>query len=216
MSFTNEVNLKSRMWVALQELSRSEPLTRMAEHACRLWVALACMSRLELLTRMTEHASRLWVSLVFLQMRTTDENGWTCIQRVSHSSVFECIRITDDRMDDAFSLWVALQHVSRSEPLTGTVNIHLACELLSLLLVFESNWMRIGDHPSSLWVALSNVWADQNHWWEWWTWIQPVSCSPIFESWSESLTRMGEHTSSLWVALQSLNWLEPLMRMGEN
>ena len=181
------------MWVALQELSRAEPLTRMAEHACRLWVALACMSRLELLTRMTEHASRLWVSPVFLQMRTTDENGWTCIQRVSHSSVFECIRITDDRMDDAFSLWVALQHVSRSEPLTGTVNIHLACELLSLQIEWELVTIHPvcellspmfeqirttdenGEHGSSLWVALPSLRADQNHWQEW------VNTHPVCE-----------------------------------
>ena len=108
----------SRLWVTFQCLSRSEPL-RTAVHVFRLWVALQCLTwrRSKTLTRITEYVSSEWVTLqclssseslmsmhpaceslspVFQQIRTTDENGWICIQRVSQSPEFEHIRITDE------------------------------------------------------------------------------------------------------------------------
>ena len=100
-----------------QCLSRSEPLTRMrmAEHTSSLWVPLQHLSRSEPLTRMTEHTSSLWV--VWADHKTTDGNGWTHIQLVSHSPVFEQIRTMIGMSEHTSSLWVTLQCLSRSEPL---------------------------------------------------------------------------------------------------
>ena len=95
-----------RMWVALQDLSRleplrrhasrrwvtlniyAEPLMRMGGHPSRKWVTFQCLSRSEPLTRMDsdEPTQRASPSPIHEQIRTTDENGWTPIQAVSHLS----------------------------------------------------------------------------------------------------------------------------------
>ena len=91
-------------------------------------------------------------SLVFEPI-TTDKNGWKSIQGVSPSSVFEQIRTWQE--------WL---------------NTYQACE------------------------SLSGVWADQNHWQEWLNtsskWV-PLLC------WSRSkpLTRMAEYASRMWVSI---------------
>ena len=143
--FTNEVYWKtSRMWVALKELSRLEPLTRLAEHASRLWVTLDIWADWNHWREWLNTHPGSECSPVFERMRTTDKNGWTSIQRVS-----------------------ALQCLIRSEPL-----------------------IRMGEHPSSLWVSLQCL------------------------SRSEPLMRTHQHPSSSWVNLQCLSRSEPLTRMG--
>ena len=61
LTITSELCSLSRMWVPLQCLSRSGPLMRMVKHASSLWVACWCLIRSELLTRIAEHVSSLWV-----------------------------------------------------------------------------------------------------------------------------------------------------------
>ena len=164
----------SSLWVPpLQCLSRSDALTRTAEHSSRMWVRLQCLSRSDSLTRMAEH--RMWVLFnvwtdhihrpewlntlhhsgceslsVFKQITSTDQNGWTFIQRVSSSPVFEQTRFTDkkgwppiqlvspssvfeqfrstDQNNWTSRVWVPLQCLSRSGPLTTE---HLGCKSIS-------------------------------------------------------------------------------------
>ena len=52
------------------------------------------LRRSEPLTKMAEHASRVWVSPMFEQIRTTEENDWTHVQIVSLS--FEQIRNSEN------------------------------------------------------------------------------------------------------------------------
>ena len=59
------------------------------------------------LLRWIGNISRMWVALNE-QIRTTDENGWTPIQRVSPSPVSEQIRTTDENG------WTPIQDVSPS------------------------------------------------------------------------------------------------------
>jgi hypothetical protein len=94
----------SSEWVALQSLSRSELLMRVA--ACPV-----C----ELLTGFWANQNHWWewlntlqtvsCSLVFEQIRTTDVNGWTCIQRVSYSVCAD--QNINENGQFAYSLWVS-------------------------------------------------------------------------------------------------------------
>ena len=143
---------------------------RTGEHPFREWVALPCHG----LSGSTDENG--WTRIqtvsrspVFERIITTDENGWTCIQTVSCSSLFEWIRTTD-----------------------------------------ENGWKHIQSVSSSLYMT------DKNHWRERVTrCIQYVSRFPCLRG-SWPLTRMGEHVSSMWVALPCLRRLGPLMRKGEH
>ena len=77
--------------------------------------------------------------------QTTDKNGWTCIQRVSCSPVFEQIRTTDENVLTRVQQ-VSFSSVRRSE----------------LLTKMGEHW-----HPESELPVLSSVWVDQNHWQKW-------------------------------------------------
>ena len=142
----------SRMWVALQ-LSRLEPLTRMAKHVSRVWVAC---------------------SPVFEQIRTTNENVWPHIQVVSCSPVL--MRTTNEKGKTS-RMWVALQWLSRLEPLTRKTYI----QRVSYSSVFELTkstdkncWTHIQQVSYSPVFELMRT-ADENGW----TYIQEVSHSPI-------------------------------------
>ena len=67
-------------------------LRRMGEHAFSVWVALQYLSRSEPLMTSIQLVS---YSPVFEQIWTTDEKGWTSIQQVSCSLVFKQIQTTD-------------------------------------------------------------------------------------------------------------------------
>ena len=106
---TGMVDHASSLWVAL---CKSELLMRMVEHVFSLWVLSGlwpdqnhwlewlnmhpeCKSLSSVWSeqnqsqmRVAEHTSREWVSSIE-QIKATDENGWTCIQVVSYSSMFE-------------------------------------------------------------------------------------------------------------------------------
>ena len=72
---------------------------------------------------------------------TTNENGWTNIQYVSCSPLFEEIR------------WEWL-------------NTHLVSELLFSVWEDQNHWWEwLNTHPEC--ELLFIVWSDQNHWWEW-------------------------------------------------
>ena len=138
-------------------------------------------------------------SAVFEQIRLTDENGWTCVQSVSCSPVFQ----------HHWQEWL---------------NIHPGCESLQCFSWWES-LTRMAEHTSRLWVALvfeqmrpteENCWtcvqwvscypvfpADENHWSEWLN-MCPASELLFSVSTDEPLMRMAVHVFSLWVAPQCL------------
>ena len=88
------------LWVPLQCLSGSDPLTRNAEHSSSMWVPLQCLSTSHPspLTRRAEHPFSLWVPMFEqIWVTSTDQKGWTPtgIQRVSPSPVFEALSRSD-------------------------------------------------------------------------------------------------------------------------
>ena len=103
----------SRLWVPLLWLTGSEPLMRMGElYMHPVGGCLSCVSQDQ------NHWQEGWTciqtvsaSSVLDGIRTTDENGWTCIQAVSSSPVFNRIRII--RSSDE-SGWTPIQWVSCS------------------------------------------------------------------------------------------------------
>ena len=124
----------SRLWVALQCLSRWDPLTRMAEHPSSEWVTLHCLSRSDALTRMVEHPSRLWVALNFL----------------SRSDLLTRMA------EHPFSEWVVLWCLSRSDPLTRVAD-HPSSKWVTLQCLSRSElgwweWLSLAEHKSSMWV----------------------------------------------------------------
>ena len=90
--------------------------------------------------------------------------------------------------------------------------MHPGCELLSSLSWSEP-LMRMADMCPAC-ELLSSVWTYENHWWECWTCIQTVSCSPVFEL-IRTTDKNGWHPSRLWVSLHCLSWSEQLMRMAK-
>ena len=151
----------------LQWFSRSGPLMRMVEP----W-----------------HASRLCVySPVLEQIRSTDENYWTCIQQVSSLSVFEQIRSTDEN-GWTCRKWV---HSPVFEEIRTTDNSGTCIQEVSLL-----------------------YWADLNHWWGG---LNTHSASESLQclSRSEPLMRMAKHTSREWVHFLVFEQIRTLMRMAE-
>ena len=210
----------SSMWVTLQCLTISEPLMRTGEHASSEWVALQCLSESSKTLRLGENAFSLWATLQCLTrseplMRT---NGWTCIQYVSCSSVFE--------QNYWRNRWTLNQSVSFSSVFEDQnhwqewVNIHLlGCESLSSVWVNQNHWQKwMNTHPACELLSNESLWlpVDWNHWWEcinahpgceslssvtvfdWirttdknmWTYIQDVSHSQCLTV-SEPLTRMA-------------------------
>ena len=90
--------------------------------------------------------------------------------------------------------------------------MHPACESLST--AWQDPWQEpVNMHPGC--ECLSSVWQDQDDWWNWWTCIQHVSVSLVFDR-IRTTYENGEHASSLWVPLQCLRGPEPLMRTGEH
>ena len=181
------------MWVFLHCSSRSEWLEM--HPACESfstfqadwngWTSIKCVSSFP----------------VFVQIKTTDKKDWTCIQCVSPFPVFEQIRNTDKncwkmhpvceylfhflrrsealiRMAElASSMWVPLQCLDRSEPLTRILEcVHPECEFLS------------------------TVWSEPPTWTWAWTCIQFVSPSPLFVQ-----IRASKYASRVWVPLQCLS-----------
>ena len=139
-----------------------------------MWVTLQCLSRSELLIKMAEH-----VQLVSLQCLSRSESLTKVAEYIS-------------------SLWVALHHLNRLEPLMITCT---ACEsLFSVWATHENGWMHIQfvSHPPAF---------EKNHWWEWLN-ICPVceSLSSVWADqnyWQEWLS-LAEHISSEWVTFQCL------------
>ena len=171
----------SRMWVVLPCLSRSDPLMRIGEHMSRWCVALQCLSRSEFLIR------RGWTcvqavspSSMFEQIATTNKNGAKKhLQNVSSSPVFSGLELLTRMADHLSSLWAPLLFLSRSEPLTSN------------LICIQA-------------VSISSVSADQNYWQKCLNIVFRMWVPLQFFSRSEPLTRMVEHTpacescSSVW------------------
>ena len=172
------------MWVLLQCLTGSEPLTKMGEHASSEWVPLQCLTRLpernhwwewvimhpecECLsnvwldqTRMGEHASREWASL----QRLTRSEPLTRMDKHPES---ECSSVWPDQNHwqewVTSSEWVPLPCLTGQNHWPEWVNTSPACECLSCFTGSES-LTKLGEYISSLWVPFSH-WLDQNHWQE--------------------------------------------------
>ena len=225
------------LWVTLQYFSRSEPQTKMAEHAlrpvCELlfsiwadhnhwkndwtwnseWVALWCLNKLEPLTRMAEPISRLWVALRSLR----ELKSLTRMAEHHH---------------DIYSKWVALQCLSISRPLTRMSQYAFRTwASLQFFLSFSKweNWHK--------WLNISSGWAllqylsklkpltgmhyaseceffsqirtstDRNCW----TCIQDVSHTSVLDTVTDK-----NLMSSLWVTIQCLSRSKHLMWRPEH
>ena len=99
--------LKTRKWVPLQCLSRSEPLTSMTEHLSNMWAAFQCLSKSETLTRSSEYTSSRQVTLqcfsrsdplikwlilhlngIFLSLLTSQYSHWLIFLQSNDLAVF--------------------------------------------------------------------------------------------------------------------------------
>ena len=145
---TDENGLKWIQYVSSLWFSRSGPQWLNMHPDCVF--TLQSLSRSDLLMRIAEHASSKWVhSPVFEQIRSTDENGWTCRKWV-HSPVFQ-IRTTDNGgtcVQDVsllYRVWADLNHW------WGGFNTHSASESLQCLSGSEP-LMRMSEHTSREWV----------------------------------------------------------------
>ena len=175
----------------------------MTEHASRMWVPLwyfsvdqnhwqellnAHLASSESLTSVWENQNRWqeWLNLSSgseCLIKTTDENGWTCIQGMSLSKVsksepltrtseyasrkwvpFQCLERLKPLMrmtEHASSGWVACQCLRRSKPLTRMAE-HPVGELLFSVWGDQIYWQeRLNMHLES--ESLSNVSAYLNH-----------------------------------------------------
>ena len=98
----------------IQLVSPSEPLMK---HVSSLWVPSLCLSRSEPLTRRAEHVLRVWVPPAFqeirtIEIRTIDKNDWTHVQLVSHSHVWASKLLTR-----------TAEHVSKMWVLSSSVQL---------------------------------------------------------------------------------------------
>ena len=138
---TNDENIwPSREWVALQSLSGSESLMRIAKHPLREWVILQSF----------EHI-RLW---------TTDKNGWTPSREwVTLHSLSRSESLT--RMAEHPSrMWVAPLFVDQNH-LWEWLNTHLGSELLFSLWADQKHWWEwLNTHPDC--ESLFSLWTNQN------------------------------------------------------
>jgi hypothetical protein len=132
-------------------------------------------------------------SPAFEQIRTTDKNGWTPIQRVSPSQVWAEQNHWQERLnthpgcEPLSSLWADQNHWWER------LNIQLGCESLSSLWEDQNHWReRLNTHPLWQVVSPSPVFdqirtTDKNGW----TPIQQVSHSPVFEQIRTSTDKNG-------------------------
>ena len=148
---------------------------RMAEHVSRLWVALQCLSRSELLMRMAENLSTgsKWVTLQPECLSRSEQQEWLNMHlgcESLHSPVFEQIRINDMNgwTLHASRMWVALQCLSRSELIRMAEHCIqiVSCSSIWADQNYWSKWLDTSC-PDCEFKLLSSAWADQNHWWEW-------------------------------------------------
>ena len=138
--------------VSPSSVSRSEPLTRKANHASSLWVTLH-WDQNHWQEQLNIHPVCEF-SPVFEQSKTTDKNGWTCIQFVSPSPLFKQFRTTDKKG------WTLIQLVSYS-PVFEQIwitnkNDWICIQLVSPSPVFEQirTTERMAEHLSRKWVPL--------------------------------------------------------------
>ena len=141
--------------------SVSEQIKTTNEHICRVWVTFPYLSRSEPWWEWLNIIQKVSCSLVSLQIRITNKLGWTCVQAVSCSPVFEQIPKPLMRMaKHVSSLWATVQCLSRSEPLTRTTDHTSSLWVTPLYLSRWEPLMGMAKHASRKWVT-SQCWADQ-------------------------------------------------------
>ena len=118
--------------------------------------SLSYVSRSESLTRVAEHLQGVSCSLVFEQIRTSDKNGWEHVSRLwVHFLVCEWFRTTDKRGLTAwrsglfFGAWADQNHWQE-------LNMHPDCEFTLYCLRRSDPMMRMPEHVSSGWVCSSS------------------------------------------------------------
>ena len=137
-----------------------------------------------------------------------DKSGWTWIQIVSLSPVFDQIRTTDETCWTYVQIVSPFQFLTRSQPL---IRMGPGCKLLFSFWAYQNHkkgWTLVCIQG----VSYSLLWPCQKHWWEWL--IQRVSCSPVFEQ--IRTTDKNGWSHSKWVTLQSSSRSEPLMKLAEH
>ena len=184
----------SRMWVALKCLSRLDPLTWMAEHPSRMWVTLRCLSRSHLLTRMAEHPSSMWV---FFSV-WADHIHWP--EWLNTHPACECLSVSDPvltRMaEHPSSMWVGLQ---RSDWLTWTAE-HPSSMWVTLLCLSRSHLEWLNTHPEC--ESLSSVSTGQIHWSDpEWLIIHP-GCESLFNH----LSTDNSESENGWTQIQHVSY----------